>query len=267
MYSPFSHGHSGRCIFTLPLPLTNIDAELASPMAPKSKPNKPVEGPTFLPPLIAPAPINAPWTSVIDSKGRPIPYLQQTTVPNLTVRKNAQSATATKTVRFLLLTHSDGGRVIEDNAGFTEPQYCLPNHPRYLGLMCQLGESLAANLNISSNGGGGGNKPGDKTWDVLVQLPLKYNAYYKSRKLGPTQHLDLYIAGHDFQKFDSVKQYALHLAWLAKEDDEGVHVKCECKVCVEERKKGVKAEKQVGRKSRWAEHCGPVMEGVPDWRA
>jgi hypothetical protein len=233
-------------------------------MAPKSKPSKPVKEPQFLAPLIAPAPINAPWTSVLDSKGKLIPYLQQTTVPNLTVRKNAQSATATKTVRFLLLTHSDGGRVIEDNAGFTEAQYCLPNHPRYLGLMCQLGESLAANLNICS---GVGNKPGDKTWDVLVQLPLKYNAYYKSRKQGATQHLDLYIAGHDFQKFDSVKQYALHLAWLAKEDDECVHVKCECKVCVEERKKGVKVEKQVGRKSRWAEHCGPVMEGVPDWRA
>lgn len=111
--------------------------------------------------------------------------------------------------------------------------------------MCQLGESLAANLNISSSSGssgGGGNKPGDKTWDVLVQLPLKYNAYYKSRKQGLTQHLDLYIAGHDFQKFDSVKQYALHLAWLAKEDDEGVRVQCECKVCVGERKKGVKVE-------------------------
>jgi len=133
--------------------------------------------------------------------------------------------------------------------------------------MCQLGESLATNLNISSGDGDGGNKPGDNTWDVLVQLPLKYNAYYKSRKLGATQHLDLYIAGHDFQKFDSIKQYALHLAWLAKEDDEGVHVKCECKVCGGERKKGVKAEKQVRRKSRWAEHCGPVMEGVPDWRA
>jgi hypothetical protein len=235
-------------------------------MAPKSKPNKSVKEPKVLSPLIAPAPINPPWTSVIDSKGRPIPYLQQTTVPNLTVRKNAQSATATKTVRFLLLTHSDGGRVIEDNAGFTESQYCLPNQPRYLGLMCQLGESLAANLNISSGGGGGGggggNKPGDRTWDVLVQLPLKYNAYYKSRKRGVTQHLDLYIAGHDFQKFDSVKQYALHLAWLAKES-----CKCECKVCVEERKKGAKVEKQAGRKSRWAEHCGPVMEGVPDWRA
>jgi hypothetical protein len=237
-------------------------------MASKSKSGKPVEGPKLLKPLVSPAPIKAPWISVVDSKGKPIPYLQQTIVPNLTVRKNAQSTTAIKTVRFLLLTHSDGGRVIEDNAGFTEPQYCLPNHPRYLGLMCQLGESLAANLNIiSSNSGDGGNKPGDKTWDVLVQLPLKYNAYYKSRKQGATQHLDLYIAGHDFQKFDSVKQYALHLTWLTKEDDEGVHVKCECKVCVKERRKGVKVEKQVRRKSRWAEHCGPVMEGVPDWRA
>ena len=58
------------------------------------------------------------------------------------------------------------------------------------------------------NTGGGGNKPGDKTWDVLVQLPLKYNAYYKSRKLGATQHLDLYIAGHDFQDTDGTAQPA-----------------------------------------------------------
>jgi hypothetical protein len=201
--------------------------------------------------------------SVHDTKGNPIPYLQQTTVANVTVRKNAQSASSTKTVRFLLLTHSDGGRVIEDNSGFTEPQYCLPGHSRYLGLMCQLGEALAAKLGISS----GGNKPGDDaTWDVLVQLPLKYNAYYKTRSGG--EHLDLYIAGHDFQKFDSVKQYALHLAWLAKEeeDDDGKDVVCECKVCREERRK-VPLGKQVERKSRWAEHSGPVMQGVPDWRA
>jgi hypothetical protein len=125
--------------------------------------------------------------------------------------------------------------------------------------MCQLGEGLATNLGISS----GGNKPGDSTWDVVVQLPLKYNAYYKSRK--GLEHLDLYITGHDFQKFDSVRQYAMHLAWLAKEDDE-VEVKCECKVCEGERKKGVKLEEQVERKSRWAEHQGPVMQGVADWR-
>jgi hypothetical protein len=208
-------------------------------------------------PLLNPVPTNPPWTSVSDSTGKLIPYLQQTTVASFPVRKNAQSTTSTKAVRFLLLTHSDGGRVIEDNAGFNESQYCLPGQPRYLGLMCQLGEQLAAYLGISS----GGNKPGDDTWDVLAQLPLKYNAYYKTRK----EHLDLYIAGHDFQKFDSVKQYALHLAWLAVEDD-GVEVMCACKVCREERKK-VGLEKQVERKSRWVEHSGPVMQGVPGWQA
>ena len=58
MYSPYSHDYSGRCIFTLPLPLTNIDAELVStptPMAPKSKPSKLVNGPKLLHPLVAPA--------------------------------------------------------------------------------------------------------------------------------------------------------------------------------------------------------------------
>jgi hypothetical protein len=225
---------------------------------PKPKPPEPADGPKTTNRLLNPVPIKTPWTSVLDSTGKLIPFLHQTTVANMTVRKNAQSAPASKAVRFLLLTHSDGGRLIEDNAGFNESQYCLPGHARYLGLMCQLGEQLAANLGISS---GGGNKPGDATWDVLAQLPLKYNAYYKSRK----EHLDLYIAGHDFQKFDSVKQYALHLAWLAVEDD-GVEVMCGCKVCGEERKK-VGLEEQVERKSRWAEHSGPVMQGVPDWRA
>ena len=129
--------------------------------------------------------------------------------------------------------------------------------------MCQLGEALAANLGI----GGGGNKPagrGGEVWDVLCQLPLKYNAYYKSRKRGG-ELLDLYIAGHDGGKFDSVRQFGVHLAWLASEDGKGDGAGCACKVCKEERKK-VSAKEQIERKQRWAEHQGPLREGVPDWR-
>lgn len=138
--------------------------------------------------------------------------------------------------------------------------------------MAQLGKHLAANLGISSSRGGGNNPGGDAAWDVLVQLPLKYNAFYKIRSLKGVQHLDLYIAGHDGGKFDSVKQFALHLAWLAKQDGDGDGGggsgggRCGCKVCKEERRKGFKLERQVERKSRWAEHQGPVLEGVPDWR-
>jgi hypothetical protein len=270
MASPFLPGRTGSCAFTVPLPLTNIVIQ-PGPHTTKMPPPKPKprrhtgRRPTTTNPLLTAAPIHHPWTPVLDPRGAPIPYLQQTTVPNFPVRKGAQSAPTTKTVRLLLLTHSDGGKLIHDHAGFSESQYCLPGHPRYLGLMCQLGEQLAKNLGIGSSGGNGsGNKPADAVWDVLVQLPLKYNAYYKARSGG--DHLDLYIVGHDFQKFDSVKQYALHLAWLAVEDDGGVQVRCECKVCREERKK-VSLAKQAERKSRWAEHSGPVMKGVPDWRA
>ena len=150
--------------------------------------------------------------------------------------------------------------------------------------MCQLGEALATSFGISSggsgSGSGSGNKATDPVWDVLVQLPLKYNAYYKTRngkgEQQQQQHMDVYVAGHDYQKFDSVKQFAVHLAWLAVEDGEededdggeGGEVRCVCKVCREERgRKGVSVGRQVERKSRWAEHCGPVVEGVPDWRS
>jgi hypothetical protein len=249
-------------------PTTNIPVLLPPPLSPPSPP--------------AAAPIHYPWTAVLDAQGAFIPYLQQTIVPNFPVRKNAQSATTTKTARLLLITHSDGSRLIHDHAGFTEAQCCLPGHPRYLGLMCQLGEQLAAHLGISS----GGNKPTDAVWDVLAQLPLKYNAYYKTRSTD-SSHLDLYIAGHDHQKHDSVRQYALHLAWLAVRDESdgedggsgeggggggGGDARCKCKVCAEER--GEKKKKtnvvsvaeQAQRKSLWVEYCGPLMQGVPDWR-
>jgi hypothetical protein len=193
-------------------------------------------------------------------------------VPNFPVCKNAQSAPTTKTARLLLVTHSDGGRLIHDHAGFTEAQCCLPGHPRYLGLMCQLGEQLAANLGISS---GSDSKPTDAVCDVLAQLPLKYNAYYKARSSGGA-HLDLYIAGHDHQKFDSVRQYALHLAWLAVRDESdgeggGGDARCKCKVCTDERKEKkkktdmVSVAAQVQRKRPWVQHCAPLMQ-VPDWQ-
>lgn len=227
-------------------------------------PKKPAAATTATPPkaLIAPAPINAPWTAVLDNAGNVIPYLQQTTVANVSVRKNVSSEPKLKNVRYLLVTHSDGGRTIEDHTGFTEEQSVDADDEKYAPLMCQLGGALAASLEINSSGG---NNAGDATWDVLAQLPLKYNAYYKTRERGAGSP-DLYIAGHDKQYFDAVKQFGTHLAWLAVKDD-GKNVRCECKVCKADREKGATLPKQVERKSRWAEHQGPVLEGVPDWRA
>jgi len=205
----------------------------------------------------------APWTSVPDP-GKPgvnIPFLHATCVPGGSVKKNTSAATITKPVRYLLVTTSDGGRLIHDHTGYAKSEICDTSSPLYLSLMCQLGAELAKifGLGPSSPSSGSSRKAADnKTWNVLAQLPLKYNAYYRGRS--NSNHLDLYIVGHDATRFDSVAQFAKHLAWLARSTKET----CSCRVCRNERRQ-VPAAAQRARKKIWAGCQRPVLSGVPSW--
>ena len=231
--------------------------------------------PTFSPPppaRVALATPAAPWATVPHPSGTGvIPYLLQTTVANAPVRANASSDEQRKTVRYLLVTHSDGGLPMHEHGGFDATELSAHGTARHTALLCQLGKALAKELGISTTG---------DTWDVLAQLPQNYSAYYRAR-IHDRSTMDLHILGYMIERgqvneerwlgktFFSVKQFSLHLAWLSVQDDR-MNVQCECKNCEGDR--GGKwapytdLNQQVNRKTRWTDSQRPLEGGVPDWR-
>ena len=210
------------------------------------------------------APIIEPWKEVKQGENV-IPFLQQTRLENVQVQRTRYAGdTLTKKVNFLLVTHSDGIRLVGDNERFSVQERVDENTPRHNNLMCDLGGKLAFNLDIAPKNN---NSAAKDTWYVLAQLPTGYLAFYRART--GEKHLDVHIVGHASGKtFASVSSFADHLGWLATAD-EGSGQRCDCKLCTAEypgkQRNTENIEKQLARKKRCIDWGSPTWEGLPEW--